>query len=158
MDGNLISDHEITDHHKHHPSHHNDTHLHDHHHQHDDAFLHEAQDILIDITGVVIGMQLLDIETTAYIVAPVSAGGGKVHFSHGKVDVPAPATKNIFEKFKIDYIEGPVETELCTPTGAAVLAALDATKITSKPVNYKYQGTSRGTKDLPVPPLSIQIG
>lgn len=129
---------------------------HNHHHSHNEAYLHEAQDIIIDITGAVIGMQLLNLDTKAFLINPVSVGGGMVKFSHGKLPVPSPATKIILEKYNIPYQMGPLETELCTPTGAAIMAALKA-ELINNPEKNKIAGKSRGTKDLDVPPLLIMF-
>jgi tRNA-Thr(GGU) m(6)t(6)A37 methyltransferase TsaA len=129
-------------------------HENNHSHSHEDAFLHEAQDILIDITGAVTAMQNLNIFPEAFLISPVSVGDGMVHFSHGKVSVPAPATKIILEKYSIPYNKGPINNELCTPTGAAILAALNS-KLSDMPLNYSKCGKSRGTKDLDIEPLKI---
>lgn len=144
----------LTDHmHGHH--HHDDT---GHHHEHhEDAYLHEAQDILIDITGAVMGLQLLKASTNALLSHPVSWGGGHITFSHGHLPVPAPATKIIFEKYGLAGELGPIEKELCTPTGSALLAALDAKLINEHPSDVKKVGTSRGGKDFPIPPLKIEF-
>jgi len=85
----------LTDHiHAHHHHSHDDA---DHKHEHqEDAYLHEAQDILIDITGAVMGLQLLKASTQAILLNPVSWGGGHITFSHGHLPVPAPATAIIF--------------------------------------------------------------
>lgn len=135
----------------------NKTHTASHHHHEQDAYLHEAQDIIIDIIGAVLGMQSLNLDTEAFIIQPVSVGGGTVNFSHGSLPVPSPATKIILEKYNIPFNQGPVETELCTPTGASLLAALDV-KLIEKEINYKLQGSSRGTKLLPIPPLKFYFG
>jgi tRNA-Thr(GGU) m(6)t(6)A37 methyltransferase TsaA len=131
-------------------------HGHLHHHSSDDALLHEAQDILIDITGCVTGLQLLDIEPEAIITNPVSVGNGTVNFSHGKLPVPAPATDIILKKYNIPWKYGPVNTELCTPTGAAILAALKATE-GKEPGESIKKGYARGTKKLDIPPLCVGI-
>jgi hypothetical protein len=55
---------------------------------------------------------------------------------------------------------GPIETELFTPTGAALLSALNANKVAALPDDDKdmaARGCSRGTKDLPIPPLSVYL-
>ncbi len=124
------------------------------HHGHDDAYLHEAQDIIIDIIGAVIGMQHLLLDAKAFITNPISVGGGMVKFSHGKLVVPSPATRIILEKFNIPFQMGPIEVELCTPTGAAIIAALD-TELTDQKDQLNVIGTSRGTKDLEIPPLKL---
>jgi len=154
----------LTDHH--HP--HDHTHSHGdhsgHHHGHlhhhsDEAYLHEAQDILLDITGAVMGMQLLNADIRAVLTGPVSLGGGMITFSHGTLPVPAPATQNIIKRFNIPVKQGPVNFELFTPTGAAILAALFPETATDQiPENEDLiTGTSRGTKDLDIPPLKVYL-
>jgi uncharacterized protein (DUF111 family) len=143
------------DHHGHSHSHDHD-HSHGHSHDADDALLHEAQDIVIDIMGAVTGLQLLDIEPKAGLTGPICVGGGQVTFSHGTLDVPAPATFIILEKYRLPWQKGPIEKELFTPTGATILAALDA-KLSDKPQSPIATGKSRGTKILPIPPLEIYV-
>ncbi len=156
----------LTDHHHHTHEHGHHHHYHDHrghhhhHHDHDmpEAFLHEAQDILIDITGAVYGIQLLDAEPKAILTAPVSYGGGMITFSHGTLKVPAQATQNMIDKFGLPVKDGPVEVELFTPTGAAILTALSPV-MTNEKLNDSslIKGTSRGTKDLDIPPLKVYL-
>jgi uncharacterized protein (DUF111 family) len=136
-----------------------------HHHHHDDSlyqepevWLHEAQDILIDIMGAVVGLQELNAPVKAMLVAPVSYGGGSVSFSHGTLKVPAPATQVMIDANGIPVKAGPIEIELFTPTGAAVLTALGAFQTGLAPATTLIaHGKSRGTKDLPIPPLEIMI-
>ncbi len=132
---------------------------HHHGHSHNGTILHEAQDIIIDIIGAVTGMELLGITPSAALITPVKTGDGKVEFSHGILDIPAPATRVILDNYNIEWEKGPVDTELCTPTGASLLAALiennfkpdmDRTKISG-------EGLSRGSKILPIPPLKIYL-
>ncbi|HLP46433.1 MAG TPA: nickel insertion protein, partial [Candidatus Kapabacteria bacterium] len=142
---------------------------HEHHHEHhqgqlgsprEETFLHEAQDIVIDIMGAVMGMQLLDIEPKAELLAPVSVGGGHVHFSHGTLSVPAPATSIILAQYGLPWKKGPIEKELFTPTGAAILAALGAQvndTLAVKNLDVKFIGTSRGAKILDIPPLKLLL-
>ncbi len=131
-------------------------HIHHYHHSSDDALLHEAQDILIDITGCITGLQLLEINPEAILTNPVSVGNGTINFSHGKLPVPAPATDIILKKYNIPWKYGPVNTELCTPTGAAILGALKATK-GEMPERAIKKGYARGTKKLDIPPLRLGI-
>jgi len=143
----------LTDHlHAHHHHHDDSDHQHEH---HEDAYLHEAQDILIDITGAVMGLQLLNAPTNAILINPVSFGGGHITFSHGHLPVPAPATKIIFEKHELPGEMGPIERELCTPTGSAILAALNAKLGNNNGSEIIKKGTSRGGKDFPIPPLKL---
>ncbi|HHE72742.1 MAG TPA: tRNA (N6-threonylcarbamoyladenosine(37)-N6)-methyltransferase TrmO [Chloroflexi bacterium] len=90
------------------------------------SYLHEAQDIVIDVTGAAWGLQWLHVDLSAVTcLAPVYVGGGTVMTSHGQLSIPAPATRFILERYHIPYTSGPVEAELLTPTGAAILAALN---------------------------------
>jgi len=88
--------------------------------------LHEAQDILIDLAGAAWCLQLIG-ATGFRCAAPVPAGRGTVRCSHGILDVPAPATAALLEAHSIPWAPGPHATELLTPTGAALLSALDPT-------------------------------
>lgn len=133
--------------------------MHHHGHDHKGTVLHEAQDILIDIIGAVSGMELLGISPSAALLKPVRTGQGKIEFSHGILDVPAPATRIILDKYNINWQKGPIDTELCTPTGASLLAALIDDEITPNldKLNILGEGFSRGTKILPIPPLKIYL-
>ncbi len=96
-----------------------------HRHSAEKTVLHEAQDILIDITGAAFGLQYLGILPERVLCnVPVSVGGGKIRFSHGLLPVPAPAVTAILRKHRIPHVTGPVDVELLTPTGAALLAAM----------------------------------
>lgn len=128
--------------------------------QEDITFLHEAQDIIIDIIGAVVGMEDLRLDPEAIIISPISVGGGTVNFSHGNLPVPAPATQIILNQFKLKWEMGPIQSELCTPTGASILAALN-TKY-NPAFNFGNKkivstGQSRGSKILNIPPLKIYI-
>ena len=155
-------------HHHHHDAHHHKhedgtiASGHHHHHHHEDepeAWLHEAQDILIDVMGAVTGLQELSAPTEAVLTCPVCWGGGSVSFSHGTLKVPAPATEVMIRNNNIPAEAGPIETELFTPTGAALLSALNANKVSVLPndKDMAARGCSRGTKDLPIAPLSVYL-
>lgn len=139
-----------------HGHHHSHGHHHGHHHQHSDTFLHEAQDIIIDIVGASLGLQLLDVAPRAVLTGALSVGDGEITFSHGTLPVPAPATEAILNGYHIPYQKGPVSFELCTPTGSAILAALEVQlgTLDGQPL---LSGRSRGTKLLDIPPLVIKI-
>ncbi len=146
--------------HHHHPAHGGEGHHHHSHEAHEapEAWLHEAQDILIDVMGAVMGLQELGAPVTACLTAPVSVGGGTVTFSHGTLQVPAPATRVMIEANGIPVKAGPLDVELFTPTGAAVISALSALEIEELPKgDVVATGFSRGTKDLDIPPLKIVL-
>jgi uncharacterized protein (DUF111 family) len=127
-------------------------------HHHETTFLHEAQDIVIDIIGAVTGMQQLDLELEAELLKPVSVGGGQVHFSHGTHSIPAPATTVILEEYDLAWKRGPIAVELFTPTGAAILAALGSRlnpAINIKALTVAARGKARGSKILEIPPFEL---
>lgn len=153
-------DHDHSHEHTHDHDHaHNHGHHHHHHHEEkEETFLHEAQDIVIDIMGAVIGMQQLGIEPEAEMTGPVSVGGGHVHCSHGRLSIPAPATTVIMREHGIEWKKGPIEKELFTPTGAAIMAALKAKINPSARTDeekIEIRGCARGTRILPIPPLKL---
>jgi hypothetical protein len=150
--------HHFHHHHEHSEGENNHHHHHNNNEHYDEAqvWLHEAQDILIDIMGAVVGLQELAAPTKAYLTVPVCFGGGSISFSHGTMKAPAPATNVMIEKNSIPVQSGPIEIELFTPTGAAALSALEAISIKELPVGEcRNHGRSRGTKDLPIPALEL---
>lgn len=88
----------------------------------EDVHFHEigAVDSIVDIVSACIGLEALGIEKV--YSSPVSVGGGVVEMTHGSLSVPAPATAALLKEAKMPIAGGPVEAELLTPTGAAILA------------------------------------
>jgi len=87
-----------------------------------DVHFHEvgALDSILDICGIAVGLDYLGVEEIRS--RPVPLGSGLVEARHGSLPVPAPATLKLLEGFPVRF-EGP-PSELATPTGAAVIAAL----------------------------------
>lgn len=56
------------------------------------------------------------------IASKVQVGFGQVECAHGTLDVPAPATRAIIERYAIPVEPERLEGELCTPTSAAFVA------------------------------------
>ncbi|WP_435075809.1 nickel pincer cofactor biosynthesis protein LarC [Halorubrum sp. HHNYT27] len=90
----------------------------------DETHFHEvgADDALADVVGAALLLHDLDPDRVA--TTPVAAGGGEVEMSHGVYPVPAPATTEIVAGADFSMVGGPVDRELLTPTGAAILAAV----------------------------------
>lgn len=88
----------------------------------EDVHFHEvgALDAIADVVGVCAGMVHLGLDTL--VVSAVSVGGGTVHSEHGRLPVPPPAVVELLRG--VPSSGGPVDLELCTPTGAALLTAL----------------------------------
>lgn len=85
-----------------------------------DVHFHEvgALDAVADVAGVCYALYLLGAEQI--IVSPVHVGSGTVRCAHGVMPVPAPATANLLTG--VPTYGGSIHGELCTPTGAALLA------------------------------------
>ncbi|MEJ7629559.1 MAG: nickel pincer cofactor biosynthesis protein LarC [Nocardioidaceae bacterium] len=86
----------------------------------DEVHFHEvgALDAIADIVGACAGFLSLDLG--ALHCSPVAVGSGSVSSTHGMLSVPVPAVVALLRG--VPTYAGPVATELCTPTGAALLA------------------------------------
>ena len=86
-------DHHIRQHDGHDHDHdHGHEHGHEHPH-HQETYLHEAQDIVMDICGVMTALWSLKLDPEIELLGPLAVGGGTVSFSHGTLPVPAPAAR-----------------------------------------------------------------
>jgi len=83
---------------------------------------------------------------------PISSGGGTVSTSHGLLPVPAPATLEILRRFGLIWKGGPVDEEVLTPTGAAILANFVDEIVDRYPeMKAESVGYGAGKKDLEIP-------
>ena len=76
-----------------------------------------TMDAVADVTLVCMLME--EINPDKVVASPVNVGSGHVHCAHGILPVPAPATAYILKD--IPMYSGHIKSELCTPTGAALL-------------------------------------
>lgn len=74
-------------------------------------------DALADVVGCALLVHMIAPEQI--LASPVHVGNGFVRCAHGVLPVPAPATAELL--CGIPYYTGSVTSELCTPTGAAIL-------------------------------------
>ncbi|WP_435093556.1 nickel pincer cofactor biosynthesis protein LarC [Halorubrum sp. N11] len=90
----------------------------------DETHFHEvgADDAIADVVGAALLLDDLDLDRV--VTTPVATGGGEVEMSHGVYPVPAPATTEVAAGADFAMRGGPVDRELLTPTGAAILAAV----------------------------------
>ncbi len=116
------------------------------------AHFHEvgALDALADIAGS--SAARASLEADQVLCLPVCVGGGLIQSAHGLLPVPGPAALEILRAHHIPWRGGPVEEELLTPTGAALLAAL-ADEFLSEPPLLQVEriGYGAGKKELEMP-------
>ena len=88
----------------------------------EDVHFHEvgALDAIADVVGACAGVVHLALDQV--VVSEVSVGGGTVSSEHGRLPVPPPAVVELLRG--VPSSGGPVDLELCTPTGAALLTTL----------------------------------
>jgi uncharacterized protein (TIGR00299 family) protein len=115
-----------------------------------------AVDAIVDITGAVIGLELLGV--TRIIASPVNLGSGSVPTSHGKLPVPSPAAAELLKG--IPVYSSAVSFELTTPTGAAILSTLGSAFGPLPLMKVSRIAHGAGGKDFPDQPnvLRLMIG
>ena len=103
-----------------------------------------ALDAIADIVGVCAGFVSLDLNELH--CSPIAVGSGTVSTSHGELSVPAPAVVNMLRG--APTYAGPAAAELCTPTGAALLAHWVTTWGSQPMMTVDQIGTGCGTADF----------
>jgi len=79
-----------------------------------------AVDSIVDIVGASVGLDLLGVEK--FESSPVPPGRGSVRAAHGRMPLPAPGTAELLKG--VPLADSPIEMELTTPTGAAILTTV----------------------------------
>ncbi len=111
-----------------------------------------AVDSIVDIFGVCIALDLLDVE--AVYSSPCKTGRGTVQCAHGLLPVPAPATVKLLEGHPM--VRLPIDAELTTPTGAAILTTLSRGSWDMLPVRMLRCGAGHGRRELAQVPNVIR--
>ena len=109
---------------------------------------HEVGDMdaVADVTAVCLLMA--ELRPDKVIASPVNVGGGTVQCAHGILPVPAPATAELLRG--LPAYSGAVKSELCTPTGAALLRHFAGSFGEMPVMRTERIGYGMGTKDFPV--------
>ena len=113
----------------------------------DKIHFHEVGDMdaVADIVAVCYLMHKVDPDKI--IVSPINVGSGTVKCAHGILPVPAPATAYLLKGIP-SYESTSIKSELCTPTGAALVKYF-ADEFDSQPVmSVKQIGYGMGKKDF----------
>jgi hypothetical protein len=113
-----------------------------------------AVDALVDIVGACAGLAALGVGEVYASQLPL--GGGSVMCEHGRIPVPAPATALLLRGANVRL--GPVEAELVTPTGAALLATLVRDWVAPLPgLRLERIGTGAGRREFPDHPNVLRL-
>jgi hypothetical protein len=115
----------------------------------DSVHLHEVGgiDAIVDVVGVLAGFEMLGIKRV--VVSPLPMGRGFVNCAHGQIPLPAPATIALLKGVPI--YGSPIEKELVTPTGAALLTELAHSWGSMPAMTLDSLGYGAGTRDLVIP-------
>jgi len=106
-----------------------------------------AIDSIVDIVGVVYALHLLGVQEVHASALPFSRGW--VRTAHGELPVPAPAAMELLCGIPTYPLD--IDTELVTPTGAALLKGLAKSFGVPPPFTPQRIGYGAGKKDLPFP-------
>ena len=103
-----------------------------------------AVDAIVDIVGALVGLEYLGVDQVRAGTLPL--GGGTVMCEHGRIPVPAPATANLLRG--VPVVMGPIEAELVTPTGAALLSTLVRDWGRPPAMRLERTGIGAGTREF----------
>lgn len=117
----------------------------------EEVHFHEvgAVDAIVDVVGACCGLRRLGI--TQVHASPLPLGGGWVESAHGRLPVPAPATVELLKG--VPAYGGPVEAELVTPTGAAIVTTLCESYGPMPPLTVRGVGWGAGSREFEHPNL-----
>ena len=117
------------------------------------AHFHEvgADDAIADVIGACTAIRTLSIDGAASL--PIALGSGYIHGSHGTYPAPAPATVALLKGSLLQVRIGSAqEGELCTPTGAALLAEFCSLQPPAIPYTIGAVGYGAGSRNVPGTP------
>ncbi|MDS0299625.1 nickel pincer cofactor biosynthesis protein LarC [Halogeometricum sp. S1BR25-6] len=109
-----------------------------------------ADDAIADVVGAC--LLLADLGVDRVVTAPLATGGGEQSMAHGTYPVPTPAVVEIAQRADWSLKGGPVEAELLTPTGAAILAHVAEGVETLPALRIDDSGYGAGGYDFPEHP------
>jgi uncharacterized protein (TIGR00299 family) protein len=121
----------------------------------EDVEFHEvgAIDSIVDTVGTAIGFDAFGVER--FFCSAINVGSGFIHCQHGILPVPAPATADLLRHATI--YQKHAQTELVTPTGAAILAAVVNQFGPLQGFAAERIGYGAGTKQFPDFPNCLRL-
>ena len=123
----------------------------------EEVHFHEvgALDSIVDIIGTAILIN--KINPDKILASIVNDGYGFIECAHGTMSVPVPATSEIFANSNVKFRQIDVDTELVTPTGAAIIAELAEDFTTLPAMKIEKIGWGAGYKDLKIPNVQLYL-
>lgn len=119
----------------------------------DEVHFHEvgSVDSIVDIVSAAYLMDALKVDRV--YVDTLCEGRGTIRTAHGILPIPVPAVSRILEAYPITISRVPVQGELVTPTGAAILASI--CDFQKAPETYQIQNTGigAGKREYEVPSM-----
>ncbi len=112
-----------------------------------------AVDTIVDVTGAIVGLNALEIQEIH--ASALNLGGGRVQTAHGDLPVPAPGTAHLLRG--VPVYGSPVEAELTTPTGAAIVSTLAKGFGPLPPQQISLVGYGAGSLDLAHRPNLLRL-
>jgi uncharacterized protein (TIGR00299 family) protein len=109
-----------------------------------------AVDSIVDILGACLALEQLQVDRV--FCSAMKVGTGTIRCAHGILPNPAPATVRLLEGSVLPVVRLPVEMELTTPTGAAILTALAEGDWSGRPLRWTRAGSGCGSRTLPEGP------
>lgn len=103
-------------------------------------------DAVADVVGTAAGLHALGVRRLT--AGTVALGSGMVRGEHGLIPVPGPAVLALLQEASAPVWAGLAPYEMCTPTGAALLAATVIEWGPLPPMTVRAVGTGAGSRDL----------
>jgi uncharacterized protein (TIGR00299 family) protein len=121
----------------------------------EDVHFHELGgiDAIVDIVGTALGLEKLGIQKVTASKLPL--GSGFVNCQHGRLPVPAPATIEILKEVPVYGTH--TTSELVTPTGAAIIAALAESFGPLPEMQLQKTGYGAGQRELQDRPNLLRV-
>jgi len=114
-----------------------------------------ALDAIADVVGVCAGLHALGVSSLA--ASQVSLGSGMARTEHGVIPIPAPAVLELLSEVDAPVWAGPAPYEMCTPTGAALLASHVSSWESMPAMTVRRVGSGAGRRDLDELPNVIRL-
>ena len=121
----------------------------------DEVHFHEigAIDTIIDVTGISLCMDYLDVNEILF--SALTDGRGTELTRYGLMPIPVPAVAKLCEGYKLTIL--PIDSELLTPTGCAVLTALGKQVDSGISGNILKTGYGCGDKVFEKSPNALRV-